>query len=188
MTEDIICHPLRPVCVMLNMVAAHLYRKRFMSPNLKAPIITDDTIIRYNNTALGQKQVTADPTVGYTVGSIGLSPTSHGAMSNNQLISMECQVAFEVSTASYALTQELALEIAALCMAMLPQLKQENCVIKGAQVSGTKQDPNSTFFLSTVSVTVSLGYPVWNTTELDGTLREIRLKVNTPALGESIIK
>jgi hypothetical protein len=62
-------------------------------------------------------------------------------------------------------------------MAMLPVLRGEQCIVLEAQVSDVQPDPNSTFFLATTTVNISLGYPVWNVTELEGKLREIRVNV-----------
>lgn len=177
MTEKSICHPLRPVCVLLNLISAHLYRKNFMSPNLTEPLITDDTTIRFLDATQEQKQVSSDPTVAYTAGPFDLTATSHGAMSNKQLIQATGVVTLTTSTASKALTQELSFELGSLCMAMMPLLRGEQCIVLRTQISDVQLDPNSTFFLATTAVNISLGYPVWNVTELEGILREIRINV-----------
>lgn len=177
--SSMVCHPLRPVCILLNVVSAHLYRKQFMSPNLKAPLVKDDTIIRFLDAVQEQKQITADPTVSYRVGPFKINPTPHGAVSNKQLMELQGSATFEVSTASEAFTQELSFELGALCMAMLNPLKQEQCFILGAQVSEVRLDPKSTFFLGTTIVSFSLGYPVWNTVEFEGTLREVKIKIDS---------
>lgn len=177
--SNMACHPLRPVCILLNVVSTHLYRKQFMSPNLRAPLIKDDTIIRFLDAVQEQKQITADPTVSYKVGPFNINPTSHGAVSNRQLLDLRGAVTFEISTASEALTQELSFELGALCMAMLNPLKQEQCFILGSQISEVRLDPKSTFFLGTTIVNFSLGYPMWNTVELEGTLREVKIKIDS---------
>ena len=184
---DIICHPLRPVCVLLNVLSAHLYRKNFISPNLSDPLVKADTVIRFLDAVPEQKQIAADPTVSYSVGPFTMQPTQHGAVTGEPLIDLRGVISMEVSTASKTLTQELAFELGAVCMAMRPLLKPEQCFILGSQVSGVKLDDKSTFFLATTSINISLGYPIWNTTELEGTLREIRLRVNTPGTGSNDI-
>lgn len=178
-----ICHPLRPMCVLLNMVSAHLYQKNFMSPNLCPPLLPEDTEIRFMDAVPEKKQITADPAVSYRVGDLVYSVTQHGAMTQGQLIELQGSVTFEVSTASEALTQELAFEVGSLCMAMRKTLQPEQCLIKGAQISTTKLDPRSTFFLATTSVGLSLGYPTLNVSQLEGMLREVRIKIDTPVLG-----
>lgn len=185
--EDIICHPLRPVCVLLNVLASHIYRKNFISPNLKDPLVKADTIIRFLDAVPEQKQITADPTVSYSVGPFSMQPTQHGAATGEPLIDLRGAINMEVSTSSKTLTQELAFELGAVCMAMRPLLRPEQCFVLGSNISPVKLDDKSTFFLATTSVNISLGYPVWNTTELEGTLREIRLRVNTPGPGSNDI-
>lgn len=178
-----ICHPLGPVCTLLNMVSAHLYRKNFMSPNLCPPLIREDTDIHYLDAVYEQKQITADPTVAYRTGGFVYSLTQHGAMTANQLIELKGRVSFEVSTASKALTQELSFEIGSLCMAMRNLLKPEQCHIIGCEMSEVKLDPKSTFFLASTTVSLSLGYPQLNVSQIEGMLREVRIQINTPTVG-----
>jgi hypothetical protein len=161
------------------MISAQLYRKSFMSPSLTDPLIKEDTVIRFYDADLGPKQITADPAVSYSVGPFAFNATPHGAMSGKQLVDLAGVVTLTISTASKALTQELAFELGALCMAMIPALKSEQCIVKSANVSVVKPDPDSTFFLASTVVNLSMGYPVWNVSQLDGTLREVQIKTRT---------
>lgn len=182
MAVDVIttaCHPLKQVCLLFNVVGTHLMRKQFMSPELVPPLITDTTNIRFVDARDDIKHIDADPVVAYSPGDVSIQRTNMGALSGSGITEVATNVLFRVSTASKALTQELAFEIAALCAAMSKDLAAEQCyVIKSVATAG-KKDTNSTFFVADTTVTLSLGYPIWKTQHLDSILREVRLSVDT---------
>lgn len=180
-TNNVICHPLKAICTYLNAVSAYLYRKNFMDVLLSPPLVTEDTQIRFLKAVYEDKHVTADPFVTYKVDGYTMGITPWGVMNAPMLNpnTLSSSVTFTVSTVSDVFTEGLAFELGAFSMALKNELKDEQMYINRVDVSETKQDPKSTFYLASTKVGFSLGYPIWNTTDLEGILREVRLEVNT---------
>lgn len=178
---EVICHPLRPVCVLLNMIAAYLYRKNFMDELLRPPVIPENQEIRFLKAVYEDKLVTSDPFVTYKCDGYAIGSTPYGALNNldTPLSTLQSSLTLTVSTNSDILTEGLAFELGAYCTAIRNLMKQESLYINRADISETTQDAKSPFFIAKTKITFSLGYPIWNTTELEGILREVRIKVNT---------
>ena len=158
-----ICHPLRPICVFLSVVGAYLYRKQFMNSLLAPPLVTEETQIRYK----------CD---GFAMGKLPYGSMNIPSMTPSSLSSA---ITFTVSTVSDVFTEGLAFEIGAFSQAMKDFMSAEQMWINHADVSETTQDEKGTVYLATTKISFALAYPIWNTTELEGIFREVRLKVNT---------
>lgn len=176
-----ICHPLRPICVFLNVVGAYLYRKQFMNSLLAPPLVTEETQIRYLKAVYEDKHVTSDPLVTYKCDGFTMGKLPYGSMNIPSMTpsSLSSAITFTVSTVSDVFTEGLAFEIGAFSQAMKDFMSAEQMWINHADVSETTQDEKGTVYLATTKISFALAYPIWNTTELEGIFREVRLKVNT---------
>ena len=175
-----ICHPLSAVCTYLTMVSAYLYRKNFMSSVLAPPVVTENTQIRFAKAILEDKHITSDPLVTYKCEGYAMGITPYGTMTTpkNNPSSLNSSISFTVNTTSDIFTEALAFEIGAFSMAVKNLLHPHQMWINRVDVSETSQDTKSTFYLAKTKVNFFLGYPIWNTTELEGMLREVRIEVN----------
>ena len=180
-TSNKVCHPLKAVCVFLNAISSYLYRKDFMQPALSAPLITEDTQIRFLKAVLDDKPVTADPMVTYKVNGYEIGLTPYGRLNAPMYNpnTLAGAITFTVSTVSDIFTEALAFEIGTYSMAIRRLLEDDGMIINHATISEVGQDEKSVFFIATAKIGFSLSYPVWNTTELEGILREVRLDINT---------
>lgn len=177
---ELACHPLRPVCVFLNMVSAYLYRKDFMNKLLAPPVIPENTEIRFLKAVYEDKLITSDPFVTYKCDGYSIGRTPYGILNAPAYnpSKMNSSMTFTVSTNSDILTEGLAFEIGTYCDAIKEIMKPEGMWIGQIDITETTQDPKSPFFIAKTKVGFSLGLQVWNTTELEGILREVRIKVN----------
>lgn len=169
-----ICHPLRGICLLLNLVGSHLDLREFMSPSLTKELLPDSTRIIYKPELDRTIREDALPMVAYGTKGFKFIPIHGLNTSPGTLTKLDGRVAFIVSTTSEALTSELSFEIGAAIMAYSDELKGSSCIVNAVEVSEIACDEKQ-YYVATVSADLDLRLPVWKTEEIECILREIRL-------------
>lgn len=174
------CHPLRSVCLLLNVVGNHLDTRNFISPTLTEDLLPANTRIVYKSGNDEMAREDALPIVAYRVGNIELKPfnAAHSVGGiGNTTADMAGSIQFSVSTTNEALTSELALEIGQLCMSMHKVMQQYEMFIAQVTIAGTTRG-KAGYYDSQVQVIAGLGKPTWNNLDKTSILREIGMQIS----------
>lgn len=89
-------------------------------------------------------------------------------------------VTFEIKTASYRMTEYMALELSQFLIAFTPLLREANLYLADVTCGVTKQfrDTTPNYFFSKVSVNAGVPLTTWNYSATDTILRSVSLNLN----------
>lgn len=172
-----ICHPLHGVCISLNLVGAHLEKRQWISSTLDDSLLPTYVDIIYRDALDVEAREDSLPVITYdTTGFTFTNPQVMARPLGGNMQQLSGGLKFTVSTTNKALTRELAFEIGALFSALRADLTNHNFYAAAITVSPTQKDEHN-YYIATVSVAASLGYPIWKTDYVGGILREISIRL-----------
>ena len=175
---NMICHPLRGVCAVLNLVGHHLESKEWCSPGLTKAILPDTVRVVYKSGVETDEREDALPIVSYKIAEIAMEPfLPQGVPSDKTITDVSVGLVFTVSTTSESLTSELCLELGGLLMANHADLRGCDIFINKVTIGDVKKDATG-YYIATIGVGAVLNRPVWKKSSSNGILREISIKVS----------
>ena len=175
---NMICHPLRGVCAVLNLVGAHIERREWCSPSLTEALLPNTVRVVYKSGVETDEREDALPIVAYKVTGVSMAPfLPQGIPSGKTVTETSVGIGFRVSTTSEALTSELCIEICGLLMANHADLRDCDIFIQKTGFNGVQKDQTG-YYIADISVEAVLNRPVWKKSSSNGILREVSIQAS----------
>ncbi len=173
-----VCHPLKGVCAVLNLVGAHLEAGEWCSPGLTKALLPESVRVVYKSGVETTEREDALPIVAYQVAGIVIAPfLPQGIPTDKTVTEMSVGLRFRISTTSEALTSELGIELGGLLMANHADLRDCGIFIQKVEISPIQKDQTG-YYVSDVSVATTLNRPVWKKSSSHSILREVSIQAS----------
>lgn len=171
-----VCHPLKGVCAVFNLVGAHLEIGEWCSPGLTQALLPETVRVVYKSGVETTEREDALPIITYQVTGISIVPfLPQGIPTDKTVTEMSVGLKFRISTTSEALTSELGIELGGLLMANHADLRECGIFIQKVDISPIQKD-QAGYYISDVSLATFLNRPVWKKSSSHDILREVSIQ------------